>query len=112
MCKITIIEFTKPTGRKEQLESSKSGEKSHNKGKSVGRDMILKEQLEDSPPRHHSPLTNHYQNRICLSICNERMKIVTPTSNAKVVGMKLCSLSDILHILKELEYTLMIILHP
>jgi len=112
MRKITIIEFTKPTGKKEQLESSKSREKSHNESKSVGKDMILEQQLEDSPPWHHSPLTNHYQNRICLSICNEQVKIITSTFNAKVMGMKLCSLSDVLHIFKELEYTLMIIPHP
>jgi len=31
--------------------------------------------------------------------------------NKKIV-MKLCNLSDILHILKELEYSLSIILHP
>jgi hypothetical protein len=31
--------------------------------------------------------------------------------DAKVMGMKLCSLSYILHMLKELEYTLSIILH-
>jgi hypothetical protein len=28
------------------------------------------------------------------------------------MGMKLCSLNDVLHILKELQYTLLIILHP
>jgi hypothetical protein len=35
-----------------------------------------------------------------------------PTSSAKVVGLKLCNLNDILHILNELEYTLLIIPHP
>jgi hypothetical protein len=33
-------------------------------------------------------------------------------SDVKVVGLKPCSLNDILHILKELEYTLSIIPHP
>ncbi len=47
----------------------------------------------------------------CLSICNERMKTIPPTFDVKVMGMKPCSLSDILHILKELEYTLTIIHH-
>jgi hypothetical protein len=40
------------------------------------------------------------------------MKIVPPTFDAKVVGMKPYSWNDVLHILKELEYTLLIILHP
>jgi hypothetical protein len=39
------------------------------------------------------------------------MKTVPSTFDAKVMGMKPCSLSDILHILKELECTLSIILH-
>jgi hypothetical protein len=112
MRKTIVIEFIESTRKKEQLESGKSGEKSHNDGEIVGRDKILEQQLEDSPPRHHSPLTNHYQNCIRLSICNERVKTVPPTFDAKVVGMKPCSLSDILHILKELEYTLPIIPHP
>jgi hypothetical protein len=34
-----------------------------------------------------------------------------PTFDAKVVGLKLCSLNDIPHILKELEYTLSNIPH-
>jgi hypothetical protein len=37
------------------------------------------------------------------------MKTVPPTFDAKVMGMKPCSISDVLHILKELEYTLLII---
>ncbi len=98
MCKITV--------------SGKSGEKNHNEGENVGRDKILKHQPEDSPSWSHSPLTDQYQNCICLSICNEQVKIVPPTFDAKVVGMKLCSWNDILHILKELEYTLPIISHP
>jgi hypothetical protein len=93
------------------LESGKIGEKSHNEGKSVGSDKILEHQHEDSPPHQHSPLTDHYQNHICLPIYNERVKIIPPTFDVEVVGMKLCSLSDILHILKELEYSLPIILH-
>jgi hypothetical protein len=40
------------------------------------------------------------------------VKIVPPTFDAKVMGMKPCSMSDVVHILKELEYTLPIILHP
>jgi hypothetical protein len=39
------------------------------------------------------------------------MKIVPPTLNAKVVELKPCSLNDVLHILKVLEYALPIILH-
>jgi hypothetical protein len=39
------------------------------------------------------------------------MKIVPLTSDAKVMGMKACSLNDTLHILKELEYTLLIVPH-
>jgi hypothetical protein len=35
-------QFVEQTGRKEQLESGKSGEKGHNKGENVGRDMISK----------------------------------------------------------------------
>jgi hypothetical protein len=54
MHEITVIESTKPIGRKEQLESGKKGEKSHNEGK------ILEHQLEDSPPWQHSPPMNHY----------------------------------------------------
>jgi hypothetical protein len=37
---IIVIEFAKQIGRKEQLESGKSGDKSHNKSESVGRDKI------------------------------------------------------------------------
>jgi hypothetical protein len=37
-------------GRKKQLESGKSGEKSHNEGEGVGRNRILKYQPKDSPP--------------------------------------------------------------
>jgi hypothetical protein len=37
---------------------------------------------------------------------------IPSTSDAEVVGLKPYSLNDILHILKELEYTLLIILHP
>jgi hypothetical protein len=40
------------------------------------------------------------------------MKIVPSTFDAKVMGMKLYSLNDVLHILKELEYTLSIIFSP
>jgi hypothetical protein len=54
---ITITEFVEQIGKKEQLESGKSGEKSHNEGESVGGDKISGHQLEDSPPRQHSPLT-------------------------------------------------------
>jgi hypothetical protein len=39
------------------------------------------------------------------------MKTIPLTLDTKVEGMKLCNLSDILHILKELEYTLQIIPH-
>jgi len=77
----------------------------------VWRDRISEHQPKDSPPQQHSPLMDHYQSSIHLSICNEQVKIVPPTSNVEVVGMKLCNLSNVLHILKELEYTLSIIPH-
>jgi len=51
VCKITIIKFAEHIGRKKQLESGKSGEKSHNEGESVGRNRILKYQPKDFPPR-------------------------------------------------------------
>ncbi len=57
-------------------------------------------------------MIDHYQSHKRLSICNERVNIVPSTFDAKIVGMKLCSLNDVLHILKELEYTLLIIPHP
>jgi hypothetical protein len=44
-------------------------------------------------------------------MCNQRVKIVPLTYNAKIVGMKPCSLVEILHILKDLQYTLPIIPH-
>jgi hypothetical protein len=44
-------------------------------------------------------------------ISNEQIRIILPTFDVEVVGLKPCSLSDILHILKELEYTLSIIPH-
>jgi hypothetical protein len=93
------------------LESGKNMEKSHIEGKNVGRDRILEQPLEDSPPWQHSPLTNHYRTHIRHPIYNERIKTIPPTFDTEVVGMKSCSLSDILHILKELEYTLPIISH-
>ncbi len=40
--KCCVTEFAKPIRRKEQLESGKSEDKSHNKGESVGRDRISK----------------------------------------------------------------------
>jgi hypothetical protein len=94
------------------LENGKSGEKNHNEGESVGRDRILMHRLKDFPPRQHSPLLDHYQSRICLPIYNEQVKTIPLTFDVEVVGMKPCSLNDILHILKELEYTLLIIPHP
>jgi len=62
--------------------------------------------------RHWNVLIDHYRTRIHCPIYNEWIKIVPPTFDAEVVGMKPCSLSDTLHILKELEYTLLIISHP
>jgi hypothetical protein len=37
-----VTEFAKPIKRKEQLESGKSEDKSHNKGESLGRNKISK----------------------------------------------------------------------
>jgi hypothetical protein len=73
--------------------------------------MSLLCQHEDSPPWQHSPLIEHYQNCICFPIYNKRVKTIPPTFDVEVVWMKLCSLSDILHIFKELECSLLIILH-
>jgi hypothetical protein len=56
-------------------------------------------------------MTNHYQSRICFPICNKQTIIILPTSDAEVVALQPYSLNDILHILKELEYTLLIIPH-
>jgi hypothetical protein len=93
------------------MEGSKSGEKSHNDGDNVGKDKNSKHPPNDSPPQQHSPMTNHYRSHICFPICNKQTRTILPTSDAKVVRLKPCSLSDILHILKELEYTLLIIPH-
>jgi hypothetical protein len=39
-------------------------------------------------------------------------KIIPPTLDAMIIELKPCNLSDVLHILKELEYALEIIPHP
>jgi hypothetical protein len=48
---------------------------------------------------------------MCFPIYNEQTKIIFPTFEVEVVGLKPCNLNDIPHILKELEYTLSIIPH-
>jgi hypothetical protein len=40
------------------------------------------------------------------------MKIIPRMLDAEVVKLKPCSLNDVLHIMKELEYALRIIPHP
>ncbi len=104
--------LNKLIGRSKWRVARVSGEKSQNKGDNVGKDKISTQPLEDSPPWHHSPMMDHYQNHIHFPICNEWTKIVLPTCDAKIVGLKPCNLSDILHILTKLEYTLLIIPHP
>jgi hypothetical protein len=47
---MSVTKFAKQTGRKEQLEGGKSGEKNHNEGDSVGKDRISKQPPEDFPP--------------------------------------------------------------
>jgi hypothetical protein len=44
--------------------------------------------------------------------CSDQTKIIPPTLDAKVIELKPCNLSDVLHILKALEYALAIIPHP
>jgi hypothetical protein len=56
-------------------------------------------------------MVDHYQSHMRFPICNEQIRTIPPTFNVEVVGLKSCNLSDILHILKELEYTLPIIPH-
>jgi len=56
-------------------------------------------------------MIDHYESCMRFPICNKQTKIVPPTSYAEVVGLKPYNLNGILHILKELEYTLMIIPH-
>jgi len=56
-------------------------------------------------------MIDHYQSCMRFSIYNEQTKIIPQTSNVEVVGLKSCNLSDIMHILKELKYTLPIIPH-
>ncbi len=111
MQKNMVIEFLKQIRRKEMLESGKSRKTSHNEGKSVGRDMISEQPLEDSPPWQHSPLIDYYRTHIRCPIYNKRVRTIPPTFDAKVMEMKSCNLNDTLHILKELEYTLPIISH-
>ncbi len=77
----------------------------------MGRDKNSKQPLDDFSPQQRSPMTNHYQSHIHFPSYNELTRNVLPTFDAKVVGLKPCSLNDILHILKELEYTLPIIPH-
>jgi hypothetical protein len=96
---------------KEQVEGGKNGEKSHNNGGNVGKDKNSKHPPNDFPPQQHSPMMDHYRSRICFPICNKQTITIFPTSDAKVVGLKPHSLNDILHILKEFEYTLLIIPH-
>ncbi len=43
--------------------------------------------------------------------CSDQMKIVPHTLDAKLIEFKPCNLSDVLHILKELDYALAIIPH-
>jgi hypothetical protein len=71
MHKISITKFTEQTGRKEQIEGGKSGDKSHNEGYSVKKDKNSEQPSKDSTPRQHSPLTNHYQSHIRFLIYNE-----------------------------------------
>jgi hypothetical protein len=56
---ISIVEFAAQTGRKEQVEGGKNGEKSHNDGDSLGKDMNSKKPLKDFPPLQHSPMTEY-----------------------------------------------------
>jgi hypothetical protein len=49
MQKIIVTKFIEQTKRKEQLESGKSGEKSHNEGKKCGKGQDLIESPKDSP---------------------------------------------------------------
>jgi hypothetical protein len=112
MQKIMVTEFVEYIRRKEMLESGKNRKKNHNEGKSVGRDRISEQPLEDSSPWQHSPLTNYYRTHIRHPIYNKQVKTISPTSNAKLLEMKSCNLNDTLHILKELECTLPIISHP
>jgi hypothetical protein len=37
----------------------------------VGKDRISEQPPEDSPPRQHSPMIDHYQSCMHFSICNE-----------------------------------------
>jgi hypothetical protein len=60
----------------------------------VGRDRISEQPLEDSPRWQHSPMIDHYQSCMHFPICNERTRIILPTFDAEVVGLKPCSLSD------------------
>jgi hypothetical protein len=76
-----------------------------------GKDKILDHWFEDSPSWQHFPMIDQYWNCMCFPICNERTRIVPPTFDVEVVGLKPCNLNDILHILKELKYTLLIIPH-
>ncbi len=57
-------------------------------------------------------MINHYKTHICLFIYGDQMKIIPRMLDAEVVKLKPCSLNDVLHIMKELEYALRIIPHP
>ncbi len=82
----------------------------------MGRKVTTKAKMWEGIGSHNSHLKIlhhwHYQSRIHFPMCNQQIKIVPLTYNAKVVRMKPCSLSEILHILKDLEYTLPSISHP
>lgn len=112
MHKISITKFTEQTRKKEQTEGGKSGEKNHNEGYSVRKDKNSEQPPKDSTPWQHSPLMDHDQNHIHFPIYNEWTKTIPPTSDVEVVGLKPYNLSDILHILKELEYNLPFIPQP
>jgi hypothetical protein len=87
----------------------------------VGRKVIMKakmwgrigSQSNHLKILHHDSIHNWQTiiRVVCLPIYNERIRTIPPTFDAKVVGKKSCNLNDILHILKELEYTLLIIPH-
>jgi hypothetical protein len=56
-------------------------------------------------------MIDHYKTCTHLPTYNDRTKIIPPTLNVKDVRLKPRGLNDVLHILKALEYAVLIIPH-
>lgn len=89
------------------MEGGKSGEKSHNDGDNVVKDKNSKHPPNDSPPQQHFP----HDAPLLKSHMLSHLQQTNKKYSSNIVGLKPCSLNDMLHILKELEYTLLIIPH-